>query len=396
MGNFKNIIKETFSTAILILLVLDSASFANSNLNISESVNRKIHDNTFILIPINSYAPIISKSQAEEFVKTNCHLMHLPPSEVLNCNALKTCVEGHCVREYASHGTGFLLNNGSTLMTAWHVVYPTHASALLFIRNYALSLQDQEARDKLYENLKPNFILLNHNHEIIYDTRLNPTDYNNFGDPLSTTHIFYGTSYQNQPYGYFENIPEDYLEIRLSKNLGEGLKFGLKASADDEFIVSGFGYDGRNFGFDMTSGQKQSLYELKTQTHNYRDYVLKPFVIPIEDFLALDPITQLINLGYSKESAISQIEQHGLELIQHSIFTVLKTQSRHMRDLEIEKHAHVLFTDNPSLPGTSGGPVTNSNGEVLGILTNGILSSPNPGEFISHGSGIHLFEPLKH
>lgn len=380
--------KHIFLKGLWVLLALLFVGCAEDNQAL-DPVLEKIKQNTFILVPINTYAQNIPKEKAIEFVKTNCHLKHLPPAEVLNCKALSECDGTNCIREFESHGTAFLMNSGKTLHTAWHVLYPTHAAALFFFRPYFLSLNADQKKE-LSPQLKPKFVLLNHNHDIVYDTRKNPTSYAVIGDPLSPTHIFYGQIH-DQSYGYFENIPFDFASINLSKKLGEGLKAAESTVLNGEFLASGFGYDGRHFKFDISKGKRESLTKLKIKTNEFIDFQLAPFDMPIETFLSLTTFDKLIYMGYSETEASAQIQKHGLELVDTSIKTVLKSHGRHMRDLATEKNEKVIFTNNPVLPGQSGGPLTNTKGEVIGILTNAFMTQLKPGEYVSFGAGAYLF-----
>jgi hypothetical protein len=83
--------------------------YAPQKIKLSASVENHIKQNTFMIVPINIYAAQYSKSEAEDFVRLNCQNKNLPPNEILNCNALKSCEGQNCVREYEPHGTGFLM-----------------------------------------------------------------------------------------------------------------------------------------------------------------------------------------------------------------------------------------------------------------------------------------------
>lgn len=273
------------------------------------------------------------------------------------------------------------------------MAFQTHAAALVFVKNYVLKLTDEE-RDQLFKVLTPKFVLLDHDFNIVYDSRLQPeTKYLKFGNPLSTVFIQDGRI-RDQAYGYFENIPQDHVSIQLEKSLGQGLKISPNATTDlnQTFITAGFDYDSINFNFLVDQGQPHNLLDLKANSGRYMDFLLTPMTLSHEDFLKHTLIEQLMLMGYSEESSISQIEQYGDELIARSIKTVLHAHSRHERDLLIESHDNVLFLTNPVLPGQSGGPVLNTKGKVLGLITNSILEhNSEDSTYVSHGAGVYIF-----
>ncbi len=363
--------------------------------HMDQNILTTLNQNTFIFIPINHYASVISKQSAEEFVQTNCHLNHLPPNEVLNCKALADCEGNQCIREYQNHGTSFLLGDGKTLFTAWHVAFPTHATPLYFFKNYALTLTHED-RYNLFSVFKPKFILLDHDYNIVYDSRHETkTRYLNYGDPLSTIFAKEGHIH-SKAYGYFANIPEDFVSIELSYPLGNGLKLQTEPNTDtkQQFLTTGFGYDSVNFNFQINAGYSQKLVDLKSNSGLFIDFLLNPLPLNPEELLQLPLLEQLMLMGYSEESSLAQISKYGEALIASSIAITLASHARHQDDFDIEQHKHVLFLENPVLPGQSGGPVLNLQGQVVGIITTSILDQDaETNLMISHGSGVYLFKP---
>lgn len=384
-------LKSKYFLCFLILFIL---SF---NLSQASEIQDKIKQNTFMFVPINGYAPVVTKAKAMEHVEANCHLANLPPSEKLNCKQLLECSDENkdCKRDFERHGTAFLMGDGQTLYTAWHVAYFTHGAGLQFAKNYA-STQSPERQKEMFQKLAPMFVLLNHDFQVVYDTRLeSQTKYLNFGDPLATVYSFDGVK-QGQPFGVFENVPDDFVSIHLTKKLGEGLKQASNFSYDQNTRITtvGFGYDGHHLSFNQDHGHPESLIVLKRNSGLYLNFLLEPLTMSYEDFTKQSLLTQAMALGYSEESSKAQIAEFGEELISQSIQTLLVAHARHQRDLELESNPYALFTTNSVSSGQSGGPVFNDRDEVIGLIANSILDrSLNEQRSGSFGTGIHLFQP---
>jgi hypothetical protein len=376
---------------IIFLLIVPSVNA----IDLPEVIKENIIKNTFMIVPINQYATPISEKLARNYYLNNCSIKNLMANDKLNCKVLKNCKAEACVVEYLEHGTAFLsLENGETLLnTAWHVLFPSHAAGLIFAKNY-LEAASTEDKKNIYEKLVPEFLLLNANEEIVYDTRIDrPTSYLDFGDPLSTLFIQEGSNI-NGIYGYMENIPQDYAKIKLNRKLAEGL---IKVSSTnktnhEKYYSLGFAFDRYNLQFNFKSGFKASLLNLLKTSEKFMDFQMNKLVISHEQFNLLSEEEQLVIIGYSKESAEQQVKDLGRDQVNEAIKIVLSVQMRIQKDLMIEKNTKVLFTDITVLPGSSGAALTNKKGEVIGIVTNAILKEDQKSKkMISFGSGIHLF-----
>lgn len=340
---------------------------------VSADVSNKIEANTFMIIPINAYASTIPEQNAHDFYTKNCALPNLPLSEKLNCEILKDCHGDACVRPYAQHGTAFLKGDGRTLVTAWHVPFQTHAAALTMLAD-RIAIMTTDEKTKIYQNLKPEFILVNHQNEIIYDTRRPEsaqTRYRSFGDPLSSVFADRGNK-NDRPFGYYENIQDELTVIDLQQSLGTGLQV---ASALDSGCVTsaGFGYDGYDLKFSIVSGKRSTLPTLNRALDVFMEFQLNPLPQTRAKIEKLSTKKILVLMGYSPEQADAQIKQFSEKQLRDAIQVILDTEERHARDLLVSQNARSLYFDAPVMSGFSGGPILNSIGEITGLTTNAFL-----------------------
>jgi hypothetical protein len=379
---------------LLLSLFISANSYAGDQP--SDEILDQITKNTLLIVPLNLYAPDLTVEEAREIFSHKClDKLDMTVNQKMNCEVLKTCEGDSCVSEYANQGTAFLMNNGKELHTAWHVLFSTHAAGLTFASNY-LESASVEKRQKIYDNLNPMFVLLDKDLKIVYDTRVeSETSYTVIGNPLSTIFSNNGRNSKGV-YGYIENIPEDFVQIQLTKSLGSGFKKAErkpKENLNGPFITAGFGFDKKETVFSIEmGGQVASILELKTQMKNFMEFQLHPLSVERSEFWKMSSEDQLVLIGYSRESAQEQISKYPKETIESAIRTVVAVQGRNERDIKIERNYNVLLTTNPSLPGASGGPMLNSEGEVIGIVTNGFsFFDKESGVSSAHGSGAHLF-----
>jgi hypothetical protein len=342
------------------------------------SLDASLRVNTFMIIPIHQVQGSMTTEQARAYHAANCALKTLPLSDRLNCQVMATCLGEACRLDYGHHGTAFLVGDGTTLFTAWHVVNETHEAALTFLSR-ALQLMSPGDRAKAYHNLEPEFILADQSERIVYDTRLDAargrkTAYARFGDPLSTGYVADGEQ-GGHPYGFNENIPVDWVQIALTESLGPGLTAGSPSSdAQECFVDAGFAFDSRVTRFAVHSGRRAGLTAMMKASDQFMDFQLQPLPMPRARIEALPAVDALVVMGYSKDSARSQVRQYGKERVRSAMSTVMDFQARHMRDVEVEKDPAAFFLDSPIMSGQSGGPLFNSAGQVCGIVTNGFMT----------------------
>ncbi len=366
---------KVLSALLLIGLMAHSnlASAQNSRCPISTDVSDKIEANTFMIIPINAYASTLPEENARAYYTNNCGLASLPLSEKLNCEKLKDCKGDECVKPFASHGTAFLKGDGRTLVTAWHVTFQTHAAALTLLAD-RIFIMTADEKTKIYQNLKPEFILVNHQNEIVYDTRTAEaaqTRYRSFVDPLSSVFSERGSK-NNKPFGYYENIKDELTVIDLQKDLGTGLQ--VATSADSECITSaGFGYDGYDLKFSIVSGEASTLKVLNRALNVFMEFQLNPLPQPRAKIEKMSTAKILILMGYSIEQAEAQVKQFSEKQLRDAIQVILDTEERHARDLQVSQDAQSVYFDAPVMSGFSGGPILNSQGDLTGLTTNAFL-----------------------
>ena len=355
--------------------------------------------NTFIILPIDPYRKPRSKFEAQKYYNKNCSLKSLGPSEIHNCRELKKCDNDDCIMPFATHGTGFLLEEGNQLVSAWHVFLPTHITAITLLFP-ALKLREIDHRRKtLIDNAVPEFVLLNHDLEIVYDTRLLSREtrlkYSYIGDPLSPVYSSIGEA-QGKPFGYFETLLTDVAVVKLNQNLGVGLKLSRRNMdrTSSTFYNAGFGSDRYSWEFSINEGYQDSVYNLKLEAgFDQPPFLIDPRPEDETSLLSLSVHEQLLYMGYTEDLIKKTYKKHSYELIQNSIKTVIEMEKRHQRDYVLESDPSVLFTNVKSLSGHSGAPFLNESGEVVGIVGTGFsrFSKDTTSRIQSFGTGVHLF-----
>ena len=299
------------------------------------------------------------------------------------------------MKPFSPHGTAFLIDQGETLVTAWHVVFAGHAAPLHFLHHYIAS-RNLEEKKSLYKNLEPAFILLDQEGTIVFDTQNEgpSVQYQSIGDPLSTIYSIKGKKLQ-KPYGHYENIPDDYAVISLPRAIGKALSVKRVESPDLEgkcLYSAGFSYNQQVEKYQVTGGGKSTLSKLQVKLGNFSDFQLRPLPRSKEELLNL-PIKDFMRLmGYKEDEIQAQLKKYDKKLIRQSIAVIIDSSQRNMRDQLLDQHKNVLFFKGAVMSGQSGGPIFNSKGEVLGITTNGFIKSQNNHLVSIGGAGILFSE----
>lgn len=359
------------------------------------SFDERIRENTFMLVPIKQGIAAFTKEQARAYAAKSCGLDTLPVSERMNCRIMETCEGDDCQPIYGDHGTAFLVNDGRTLLTAWHVVNQTHLVALTFFSHFLDKLSDAD-RDRTLRNMEPEFVLLDQRERIVYDTREDSnrgsarTAYVRFGNPLSTMYSQEGRR-DGKPFGFEENIPDDFAEISLTRSLGPGLAQGAATRDPDEcFVDAGFAFDGHRTTFASHAGRRAGLTEMMRGSGQFMEFELNPLPLPREAIERMPTVDALVVMGYSKESARAQVKEYPEQRLRDAIATILDFQERHMRDVGVEKGPEAMFLDNPIMSGESGGPLLNMSGQVVGLITNGFFYKEGPSSALMSYGGAAL------
>lgn len=359
-----------------------------STCQLPSEISNEVSKSIFQIVPINSYAAHMSVDRAREIYQETCQTDSPLLHERLNCEVLKTCEnEETCVREYSPHGTAFMA--GGKLTTAWHVVYSTHSTALLFLQNHLSNLSREELNKKL-SVLKPQFVLYNKAGIKVFDTRdssQRETTYHSWGDPLSTIYSNNGLK-RNLPYGHYENIPEDYVFINLPHQIGPDLMIAKEKTSC--IFSAGFAFDGSSTKYQINGGEESSIKDRQKHLSHLIPFQITPQDLREEEFYNLSEEEALKLMGFDEASIQSQIEKYGRDKIRQSINTVYKSHLRHMRDQKMDSHSKVHIHKGEVYPGQSGGPLLNEQGEVVGITTNGFINNQD-GLKVSVGGAGFLF-----
>ena len=275
-----------------------------------KSLSRKVSKNVFQIIPLNPFAANMTVERARQRYQSVCagNLESLSQSEVMNCEVFRSCKSKEtCLAEYAPHGTAFAIDGGDKLMTAWHVTFGSHSTPLFFLFKAFENYSKIERNEILKSTLEPAFILLNQDKEIVFDTRKekkSSSKYLRWGDPLSTAHSEFGSK-QDRPYGYFENIPDDYVVIELPHSIAGGLEYrnSQKASLNKNecYYSAGFSYNSKIEEYRIVGGLPSSLKKLKGKLKQFSPFMLNPLAIQIEEFQALELREKMSFMGYEEE-----------------------------------------------------------------------------------------------
>jgi hypothetical protein len=352
-------------------------------------VQTSVADNTFKLVPRNLYAGTISEATARSLYQNSCLGKDLTISDQMNCDILESCTGDHCKLQYGPFGSAFLENKNGRLLTAWHVVFPTHAAGLIFMQGNLSQLSDEERNARLAV-LEPDFILLNANDQIVFDTRNSPSQYVRWGNPLSTVYQMEGHQ-QNRVYGFMENAPDDHVTIDIgSANLGVGLTITHLNKKEDlaSNCLYSAGYQYHDGKFQASAGEKASVKAMQSQVSYIRPFQINPFPMDVEKILEHNNADILKMMGYSDANILATLTKYDETTIRRSIEILIASQPRLLRDQLLEHHPAVLFYDAKVLPGQSGGPIVDENGTVVGITTNSFLDKTVlvDGHFTSHGA----------
>lgn len=362
--------------------------------DLSQTIQQKVQANTFKLVPRNFYASSMPVERARELFQSQCLTQNLTISDQMNCHVLSSCTGDDCKIEFMPFGTAFYLQQKKALLTAWHVVFSTHATPLYFMQNSLAPMSRDELNSHL-SVLQPDFLLLNSKDEVIYDTKKQSTHYRFWGDPLSTIYQELGLR-NKSPYGYFENAPDDFVAISVS-GLTTVEPLTLSSSKDKSteaaqcLYAAGYQYHDGHFRF--SSGVKKSVKEMQSQLSFVTPFQLNTLPMDKEKLLQLPVSEVLAKMGYDSENIQNTLKKYDESVIWNSIQIVLASQARHLRDQSLEDHPSLLFYDASVLPGQSGGPILTQEGDVIGLTTNSFFDKHVVvnGHFASYGAvGLRL------
>lgn len=357
---------------------------------LSNDIQRTVRENTFKLVPRNFYASSMSIESARELHKTHCQSPSLTISDQMNCEVLKSCTGDDCKIEFMPFGSAFFVNEKATLVTAWHVVFSTHATPLYFMQNTLSKMKSEELKSKL-SVLQPDFLLLDSENKIIFDTKKQKAHYEFWGNPLSTIYQALGKNRQHA-YGYFENAPDDFVAIQLEGFAKSGLTLSPssaknKSDFSSKCLYAG-GYQYHDGEFRFSAGSKKSVKEMQSQLSVVSPFQINPLPVPKEELLKKSLPEILTLMGYSEQNIQATLKKYGEDVIWKSIHIVLNSQERHLRDQSLEERSDLIFYDAPVLPGQSGGPIVDEEGHLVGLTTNGFFDSQVivDGHFASYGA----------
>jgi hypothetical protein len=215
-----------------------------------------------------------------------------------------------------------------------------------------------------------------------------------YGDLLTRVFVETGRGYNNNYFGYLENIPNDYALVQLSRTLGVGLKKAKAKKQDyNNLTYSGFKYDRYKLDFKTEYGSVVDLYSLYAWSDKYYRFQIQKHDFSIEEFNKLSLLEKLKFIGMSENFAKEQIQKHPESVILENIKLHIEYYHRIQRDYDIIDNPQILITTHKVLPGQSGGPITNSLGEYLGLITNGIFTNNPKNQTVKpYGAAGYLFK----
>lgn len=361
---------------------------------LTESVRANLDSNTFMYIPMNTYAAVYTHAKAQEYIAKNCQNTHLPMSEILNCRSLQECNSDDCRAPFLSSGTAFLVGDGKTLYTAWHVAAQTSEAAIIMVGGF-LEHSNEMVRKAAYSKLKPEFVLVDQKDQIVYDTRQDHnTAYVSMGDPIK---VMYAMGHLTpKDFGAFESSPSDFVGIQLSRSVGAGLPIAANQPVSSDCVYSkSFFFDGKTSSETQVSGNAMDGMKsfLKQNPKNY-DFMIQPLPMERSHFENRSVSVVLTDMMYSPASVKKQLREFSNKILRTSIAIELNTQAINLEDIKIYDSSTTLLTSQPIISGGSGSPMVNSLGEVVAIATNALMDFDAKGSPIdSHGAVGVLIEP---
>lgn len=314
-------------------LVLFSTLFTFSGLakvvpcELNKSTLEKVKLSTYKIVPIDLFARELSEEEARRLHKQECLSPKIHTYERLNCKIFSKCKDNACKRSFTQDGSAFLLGDGQSLVTAWHITYNSHSSALRFLEDY-LSTLDNDTRNNKLSVLKPAFILLDHEERTVFDTRehLSGTvKYLDWGNPLSPIYAKKGIK-KNGAYGFYESASEDFALISLPESIGPSLQSG-------------------------TLRTKECLYSIG---QDFQEKTMK-----------------LVTSG-GRKTTFKQLREKNSQMKKP-----LAAEQRHLRDQTLDQNENIIFFKASVSLEQRGGPLVNDQGEVIGITTHRFINHHN-------------------
>lgn len=280
-------------------------------------------ESVFMIVPYESYefSPKLTPEKVSFYLENFCekptHIVHQ-----LNCDFLKNCVGDKCnYYPHKSKGTAFLTGNGNTLITSFHVLYGLHRVALLFLGGHLATLEENQAF-QIFTSMRPEFKLLNAKGEVVFDTNENNElpRYLNLGHPARFSLSF--ESKDNTTY-----LAKDYVEILLPHSLGKGLQLATN-----------------DFASEMKK-TNQNVYALGFPSEAKRSH---------------DDISSSGHGMYYTQGHMTDFKT--------TVHKLSESYSDSIRFLQNQDES-VMTASLDASSGSSGGPIFNSEGEVIGILS---------------------------
>lgn len=327
-----------YQTAILVLLstlVTFSGLAKELSCDLDKSILEKVKLSTFKIVPIDLFAKELNEEEARRLHKQECTSPKVSTHERLNCEIFKKCKDNACKRSFTQDGSAFLLGDGQSLVTAWHITYNSHASALRFLENY-LSTLDNDTRNNKLSVLRPAFILLDHEERKVFDTRehLSGTvKYLDWGNPLSPIYAKRGKKDEG-PYGFYENASQDFALISLPESIGPSLRSATLAT-------------------------KECLYSVG---QDFQEKTMK-----------------LVSSG-GRKVTLKKIQEKNE--VTHTSPT---EEQRNLRDQTLDQNESIIFFNASVSLEQRGGPLVNDQGEVIGITTHQFIQKPNERSYFFAG-----------
>lgn len=377
---FKNQCTKKMATPIVALTLIFSfnalalGSLPKSLYTVGESV--------FRIVPLNlgDSGEASTAKQRQKHLATACKAPINFISK-LRCDYMRNqCPKkGDCRIPFNTSGTGFLAENGQTLVSAFHVLGALEKLGVILTSSALVGYSPEQMKD-IYQGFRPQFLVFNSGGELVYDTRdyKEPHVFESVGDPMRE---YERTTIEGFVPANLAGFGADFAIVKLKKSLGPGLKVKLVDQTDS--ILWAIGYpartSGREFNYDgysLAANQGERIpLPVASKLLGFKD--------PTEIAAASDQETLVASPAFPSPLPSSLPSP----TTSASNPALMANKASATADDSL-----LLVTGNDIVEGFSGGPLFNERGEVVGIIT-ASMSDETTSQGVAFGVPWQDFKP---